>query len=102
MYEGCRVQLEVEKALKRDIIVDDGIVEGKVLRYMKNEEMFYIEIAEQLLERISLDVKYSCKIETENESIIVCYGTVKQRYYSEEGGMGIFRIENGFYKILID
>ncbi len=102
MFEGNRVFLEVEKLLIKDKTLSDKVVEGQILRYSKNEELLHIAVEEQVIESLSLDAKYSCKIKTEENGGVQCYGVMKERYYNEEGGVGIFQIENGFYKILIE
>ena len=84
MYEGNAVDLQMEKVIAADAILD--------------EDYIYLQLKEDDLTAISLDAKYQCYISTRTE-LLFCTGVVQERYQCEHGKILVFHIENGFYTI---
>ena len=89
MYEGNAVDLQMEKVIAADAILDDETHHCQVFRY---------DMEEDDLTAISLDAKYQCYISTRTE-LLFCTGVVQERYQCEHGKILVFHIENGFYTI---
>ena len=87
MYEGNAVDLQMEKVIAADAILDDV-----------EEDYIYLQLKEDDLTAISLDAKYQCYISTRTE-LLFCTGVVQERYQCEHGKILVFHIENGFYTI---
>ena len=90
MYEGNAVDLQMEKVIAADAILDDETHHCQVFRYDMEEDYIYLQLKEDDLTAISLDAKYQCYIST---------GVVQERYQCEHGKILVFHIENGFYTI---
>lgn len=98
MYEGNAVDLQMEKVIAADAILDDETHHCQVFRYDMEEDYIYLQIKEDDLTAISLDAKYQCYISTRTE-LLFCTGVVQERYQCEHGKILVFHIENGFYTI---
>lgn len=102
MYEGCNVDLQMEKIIKKGEALDDSIYLCEMLTYIPEEERLYLRLQEEPLTSLSLDAMYECRISNEQDGeVVACTGMVIDRYQGREGNTVIFQIENGFYKILI-
>ena len=98
MYEGNAVDLQMEKVIAADAILDDETHHCQVFRYDMEEDYIYLQLKEDDLTAISLDAKYQCYISTRTE-LLFCTGVVQERYQCEHGKILVFHIENGFYTI---
>jgi len=96
MYEGCPVELQMERIFSVDGIFDEGIYHCTVVHY-DNEDCLTLKLRNEDLAMISLDAKYRCYIKTKKE-LLFCSGIIKERYQSQGDNLLIFRIENGFYQ----
>ena len=100
MKKGDRVELKMQKILRRGMVLDDTVYQCEFLQYDEREECLYLLTNSAKLEAFSLDVVYSCEIWTDTERM-QCTGRVKERYCQEDGKTLKIEIENGFYKITI-
>ena len=98
MYEGNRVDLQMEKVISTDGIFDDATHHCQVFRYDLEEDYIYLQLKEEDMTAISLDAKYKCYISSKKE-LLYCNGVIKERYQSENGNMLVMKIENGFYSV---
>ena len=98
MYKGNAVDLQMEKVIAADAILDDETHHCQVLRYDMEEDYIYLQLKEGDLTAISLDAKYQCYISTRTE-LLFCTSVVQERYQCEHGKILAFHIENGFYTI---
>ena len=98
MKYGDRAELYMKKSILIEGIKDTKKVDCCVLKYDPKEESIYLLLDSELLENVSLDGLYECKLYTKNE-MITCIGTVKERFQNEHGKILKFQIKNGFYKI---
>ena len=94
MYEGCPVDLKMEKVVSIDAVFDEEVHCAKVYKYDMEEDFIRLLLEGENLSVISLDAKYEC--------VLSCSGTVKERFQCEAGDMLIFKIENGFYTVSSD
>ena len=62
MYEGNAVDLQMEKVIAADAILDDETHHCQVFRYDMEEDYIYLQLKEDDLTAISLDAKYQCYI----------------------------------------
>lgn len=97
MKYGDQVELLMKKTMLMEKEIDSKIILCSILRYDMKEECIYLVLENDLLQNISLDAEYECKILMKEECS--CIGTVKERYYNEYGKILKFQIKNGFYKI---
>ena len=67
MYEGNAVDLQMEKVIAADAILDDETHHCQVFRYDMEEDYIYLQLKEDDLTAISLDAKYQCYISTRTE-----------------------------------
>lgn len=58
MYEGNAVDLQMEKVIAADAILDDETHHCQVFRYDMEEDYIYLQLKEDDLTAISLDAKY--------------------------------------------
>lgn len=96
MFEGCKVDLKMEKTVMISSLLDESPHVCKVLRYDPEEDYITFTLELETLSSIQLDAKYRCDITTKSE-VITCSGVVKERFSDEKGNVLIFKIENGFY-----
>ena len=101
MYEGCPVDLKMEKVVSIDAVFDEEVHCAKVYKYDMEEDFIRLLLEGENLSVISLDAKYECVIGTKTE-LLSCSGTVKERFQCEALYMLIFKIENGFYTVSSD
>ena len=79
MYEGNAVDLQMEKVIAADAILDDETHHCQVFRYDMEEDYIYLQLKEDDLTAISLDAKYQCYISTRTE-LLFCTGVVPVSY----------------------
>ncbi|MEF9916988.1 MAG: hypothetical protein RR275_02935 [Lachnospiraceae bacterium] len=96
MYIGCRVELHMTKVIRVGEEFDVTRYECEVLEYNQEEEQFGLLLKNGALTSLSLDAKYECQIDTDEEKLS-CFGRIKERYQNENGNVLLFQIENGFY-----
>ena len=89
MYEGNAVDLQMEKVIAADAILDDETHHCQVFRYDMEEDYIYLQLKEDHLTAISLDAKYQCYLSTRTE-LLFCTGAVQERYQCEHGKMLVF------------
>ena len=77
MYEGNAVDLQMEKVIAADAILDDETHHCQVFRYDMEEDYIYLQLKEDDLTAISLDAKYQCYISTRTE-LLFCTGVVQE------------------------
>ncbi|MGO5051196.1 hypothetical protein ACTQ6A_01575 [Lachnospiraceae bacterium LCP25S3_G4] len=97
MYEGCKVELQMEQVVLLGEKMDDTVYTCDIVEYNQEEERIFLLLKNNALIDLSLDAKYKCYIFSEEQKLI-CLGMVKSRYQSAIGNMIEFQIENGFYK----
>lgn len=100
MYEKCPVKLNMVRSILRDGIFDEDEREAEVIRYDEETELLYLSVESYDLPEYSLDAIYECRIEAEEE--VACLGVVKERYQNGDGYIIKFKIQNGFYKKLVN
>jgi hypothetical protein len=100
MYEGCPVELQMEKNIASDGIFDEAIYHCSIVRD-DEEGVLTLLLKGDELAMISLDAKYRCYIKTKKE-FLLCTGVICERYQSQGDSMILFRIENGFYEQSLD
>ena len=98
MRQGDTASLFVKKYLRKEYEKEYGTCSVSVLRYDEKEASIYFILENEELTNVSLDIIYGCEIYSKEEKMS-CTGRVKERYYSEQGKILKFEIENGFYKI---
>ena len=96
MYEGCPVELQMERIFSADGIFDEGIYHCTVVCY-DDEDCLTLRLRNEDLVMLSLDAKYRCYIKTKKE-LLFCSGIISERYQSQGDNLLTFRIENGFYQ----
>jgi len=96
MYEGCKVDLQMQRMISADGIFDETTRYFKIKRYEANDDFMTLLAKDSDLTVLSLDAKYQCYIHTGTEKLN-CSGVIRERFQSEDGNVVIFRIENGFY-----
>ena len=92
MYEGNAVDLQMEKVIVADGILDDETHHCQVFKYDMEEDYIYLQLKEEDLTVISLDAKYQCYISTRMD-LLFCTGVVQERYQCEHGKILVFHIE---------
>ena len=95
MYEGCPVELQMEKNIAADGIFDEAIYHCSIVRY-DGDEILTLQLQGDELAMISLDAKYRCTIK-DKKKLLLCTGVICERYQSQGDNLILFRIENGFY-----
>ena len=96
MYEGCKVDLQMERIISADGIFDETTRYFKVKRYETDDDFMTLLAKDSDLTVLSLDAKYHCVIHNGAEKLH-CSGMIRERYQNEDGNIVLFRIENGFY-----
>lgn len=100
MYENCPVMLNMVRSILREGYFDEDEHQAKVLRYDEAEELLYLSVESYDLPEYSLDAIYECRIESEEE--VSCLGMIKERYRSGDDHIIKYKIQNGFYKKLVN
>lgn len=100
MYEKCSATMQMKRMILKDGYFDDISYPCKVIRYNQEEESIYL-LTEKELPAFSLDAIYECRIETDKGSV-ACSGILLERYWNKLGNVMKFRIQNGFYKNLLN
>ncbi len=98
MKYGDKAELCMRKTILMDGTKDIKRILCSVLKYESKEECIYLVLENDVLQNISLDGIYECKLNTKSE-VVSCVGMVKERFYNEHGKVLKFQIKNGFYKI---
>ena len=101
MYEGCAAQLRMERGVLQETFLDETVYQCKVIAYDEEGETLYLAAEDANLTSFSLDGIYECGIDDEKESLI-CKGLVKERYWNKAGKVLRFKIQNGFYKKVLN
>jgi uncharacterized protein YrrD len=101
MYEKCPVTLKMNRSILKNGEFDEGICEGIVIRYNPEEECIYLLSENRELPEYSLDAVYECRIQTETQEL-ACLGMIKERYSNKFGKIIKYKIQNGFYKKLVN
>jgi len=100
MYENCPVVLNMVRSILRDGYFDEDEREAKVIRYDEEEGMLYLSVESYDLPEYSLDAIYECRLKAEEE--VACLGMIKERYQNGDGYIIKYKIQNGFYKKLVN
>ncbi|MBM6971921.1 hypothetical protein H6A17_12855 [Mordavella massiliensis] len=100
MYEKCKARLKMVRVILKDGYLDEASYSCQVIRYQKEEESIYL-LTETDLPAFSLDGIYECRIDTP-DGTVACTGMILERYWNELGNVIKFRIQNGFYKNLVN
>ena len=101
MYEGCAAQLRMERGVLQETFLDETVYQCKVIAYDEEGKTLYLAAEDANLTSFSLDGIYECGIDDEKESLI-CKGLVKERYWNKAGKVIRFKIQNGFYKKVLN
>ncbi len=97
MYEGKKAEMEMKRMILAGGRLESKVFRCEILTYHTEEERVYLLLEEGSLVDALLDAVYELRIET-GRAQIVCEGSIKERYYNEQGKILEFQIENGFYK----
>ena len=100
-YEGCTAKLRTERVILEDSFFDETEYLCKIIAYDEEEETLYLVSEEAELTSYSLDGIYECSIEN-LEDPVICKGIIKERYWNKAGKVMKFKIQNGFYKKLLN
>lgn len=100
-YEGCTAKLRMERVILEDSYFDETEYSCKIIAYDEEEETLYLTSEEAELTAYSLDGIYECCIEDPDEAV-VCKGILKERYWNKAGKVIKFKIQNGFYKKVLN
>ena len=88
-YGGCTAKLRMDRVILEDSFFDE------------KEETLYLVSEEAELTFYSLDGIYECSIEDPKDPV-VCKGILKERYWNKAGRVMKFKIQNGFYKKVLN
>ena len=100
-YEGCTAKLRMERVILEDSFFDETEYLCKIIAYDEEEETLYLVSEEAELTSYSLDGIYECSIEDPKDPV-VCKGILKERYGNKAGRVMKFKIQNGFYKKVLN
>lgn len=100
-YEGCTAKLRMERVILEDSFFDETEYLCKIIAYDEEEGTLYLVSEEAELTSYSLDSIYECSIE-KLEDPVVCKGIIKERYWNKAGKVMKFKIQNGFYKKVLN
>ena len=101
MFEKCPITLKMVRSILRDGFFDEETCHGTIIRYVPEEECIYFLSDDRALSEYSLDAVYECRITTKEKNI-ACLGMVKDRYQNKTGNIVKYKIQNGFYKNLVN
>ena len=79
-YGGCTAKLRMDRVILEDSFFDE---------------------TEYLCKIIAYDEIYECSIEDPKDPV-VCKGILKERYWNKAGRVMKFKIQNGFYKKVLN
>ncbi len=99
MIEGSSGKLRMIKILKKGMVFDKAEYICRVELYDSQEEKMLITTDKHNLGKVSLDARYECEIDTEDQ-VLLCEGVIKERYEDQQGSMLEFHVQNGFYEKL--
>lgn len=99
MQVGNIIQLTMDKVLKKDMELDNNAYLAEVLSYDEEEQIILLGCEREILQKVSLDARYSCTI-NQADFFISCTGVIRERFENEEGSVIRFYIENGMYKVM--
>lgn len=100
-YEGCATKLRMDRVILEDSFFDETEYLCKIIAYDEEEETLYLVSEEAELTFYSLDGIYECSIEDPKDPVI-CKGILKERYWNKAGRVMKFKIQNGFYKKVLN
>lgn len=100
MYEKCTAALRMVRVILKDGYMDESAYPCSVARYLPGDEYIYLSTEEEL-QVFSLDGIYECRIDGP-DGPVACTGMLIERYWNEIGNILKFRIQNGFYKNLVN
>ena len=101
MFEECTAELQMIRVFLDEGQADKDTHLCKVIRYDSQKECIYLLTGKSELPSFSLDGIYECAI-TSGESVYKCKGTIRERYWCRAGKVIVFRVQNGFYKNLVN
>ena len=98
-YEGCTAKLRMERVILEDSFFDETEYLCKIIAYDEEEETLYL-VSE---EGAAHEVYASQLLEGDRgEDPVICKGIIKERYWNKAGKVMKFKIQNGFYKKLLN
>ena len=100
MYEECSARLRMVRVILKDGYLDEVSHPCSVIKYRPEEECIYL-LTENKLSSFSLDGIYECQIDT-GKGTLACTGMLLERYWNKSGNVIKFRIQNRFYKNLVN
>ena len=100
-YGGCTAKLRMDRVILEDSFFDETEYLCKIIAYDEEEETLYLVSEEAELTFYSLDGIYECSIEDPKDPV-VCKGILKERYWNKAGRVMKFKIQNGFYKKVLN
>ena len=92
-YGGCTAKLRMDRVILEDSFFDETEYLCKIIAYDEEEETLYLVSEETEL--------YECSIEDPKDPV-VCKGILKERYWNKAGRVMKFKIQNGFYKKVLN
>ena len=87
MYEECSARLRMVRVILKDGYLDEVSHPCSVIKYRPEEECIYL-LTDNKLSSFSLT--------------LACTGMLLERYWNKSGNVIKFRIQNGFYKNLVN
>lgn len=100
MYEKCSASLRMVRMILKDGYLDEASYPCTVITYDPEEECIYL-FTETELSTFSLDGIYECRFDGPAGER-ACTGMLLERYWNRFGNVIKFRIQNGFYKNLVN
>ena len=100
-YEGCTAKLRMDRVILEDSFFDETEYLCKIIAYDEEEETLYLTSEEAELTSYSLDSIYECSIDDQDNPVI-CKGILKDRYWNKAGKVMKLKIQNGFYKKVLN
>ncbi len=100
-YKGCMAKLRMDRVILEDSFFDETEYLCKIIAYDEEEETLYLTSEEAELTSYSLDSIYECSIDDQDNPVI-CKGILKDRYWNKAGKVMKLKIQNGFYKKVLN
>lgn len=97
MYEECPADLRMSRVILQEGQIDETEHHCKVIRYNSETECIHLIVGKADITAFSLDGIYECVILNEEEPVW-CTGVIRERYWSKNGKVIVFQVQNGFYK----
>lgn len=97
MYDGDRAAITMIQNLKEGVELDKKVYSCTVIEYKKETEQVHLLMSSGILEEVSLDAIYECKISTLTGEAS-CTGKIRERYENRAGMILCMQVLNGFFE----